>query len=430
MAAGHELRIMTVYWSTCRLLLTALIVLLIPLSASAGWKEKVLYRFKGTPDAAGPSAGVVFDTSGNLYGTTDKGGHYLEGTVFRLSPGSGGQWSESVLHSFGADSDGANPEDSLLLDASGNLYGTTFAGGSLCSLPCGTVFEVSPVANGGWTEKILHNFDGLDGAYPTDNLIRENLAGAFYGTTPNGGPKGAIDGGGTVFRLVKESDGTWREKVLYSFKRDGRDGEGPFSGLTFDASGNLYGTTYIGGVYGKPWGFGTVFQLKRVPKDRWTEAILHSFDGHDGAYPQDGLTMDATGSLYGACGNGGPHSNGTVFKLTPSQNNRWAYSILYDFPVADDGAYPVGTLIWDSKGNLYGATAAGGSTACEGGCGTVFRMSPGAKGKWAYTVLHRFNGQDGDLPQAGLIWDAKGNLYGTTYYGGTHNAGVVYEITP
>jgi uncharacterized repeat protein (TIGR03803 family) len=287
---------MTVPWATCRRLLTALIVLLIPLSAFAGWKEKVLYSFKGTPDGAGP-AGVVFDTSGNLYSTTYSGGHYLEGTVFRLSPGSGGQWSESVLHSFGADTDGANPEDSLLVDASGNLYGTTFAGGSLCSLPCGTVFEVSPMANSGWTETILLDFDGFDGAYPAANLIGD-LAGAFYGTTPNGGPHGFLRGGGTVFRLVKESDGTWRETVLYSFKSDGRDGDGPSSGLTLDASGNLYGTTYIGGVHGKPWGFGTVFQLKRGPKDRWTEAILHSFDGHDGAYPfQAGLTMDATGSL-------------------------------------------------------------------------------------------------------------------------------------
>lgn len=403
---------------------TAWLALCLTLAGTSAWaasKERVLYNFKGSPDGDGafPAAAVAFDSSGNLYGTTYQGGAYTYGTVFQLSPSSGGQWSETVLHSFAYGADGAYPYDSLLVDASGNLYGTTALGGDgQCSVTCGTVFEVSP-GSGGWTENILLNFNGTDGANPGYNLI-VGRDGAFYGTTGSGG----ADGGGTVFRLVKESDGTWSETVLYSFKRDGKDGFGPSSGLMFNRSGNLYGTTYYGGAYAD----GTVFELKRDSKGEWTEAVIHSFDGHDGVHPVAGLTMDTTGNLYAVCPNGGPQHNGTVFKLTHRPNDRWAFTILYDFPKHGYGWGPVGTLIWDAKGNLYGVTAAGGNTACEDGCGTVFKMSPRANGKWAYSVLYRFNGQDGELPEAGLIWDAKGNLYGTTFYG-FDGKGVVFEIT-
>lgn len=400
------------------------LILVATTSAWAASKERVLYSFKGVPDGVGPDAALVFDSSGNLYGTTYEGGTARQGTVFELSPGSGGQWSESVPHSFNeADGDGAYPKDSLLVDSSGDLYGTTWMGGSgSCYFSCGIVFEVSPEVSGGWTESILYNFSGADGANPDANLIADP-AGAFYGTTQASGAYG----GGAVFRLEKEPGATWSETLLYSFKVQGGDGVLPLSGLLFDPSGNLYGTTYGGGAYNK----GTVFELKRGSRGGWTEIVLHSFDGHDGAYPVSGLTIDPTGSLYGVCPNGGPHHNGAVFKLTPGRNNKWAFTILYDFPRANDGAYPVGTLIWDSKGSLYGANAGGGNRACyRYGCGTVFKLSPRASGKWTYTVLYRFNGQDGEQPEAGLIWDAKGNLYGTTFGGGPYGEGVAFELTP
>ena len=272
----------------------AWLALCLTLAAASSWaasKERVLYSFKDTPDGAFPAAGLVFDASGNLYGTTYEGGPYYEGTVFELSPGSGGRWSESVLHSFDyAAGDGTYPEDSLFVDAAGNLYGTTLSGGTY-GLD-GIVFEVSPTANGGWTETILHNFDGTDGGGLADNLITDP-AGAFYGTTQGGGAYGD----GTVFRLVKELEGTWSESVLHSFDYAAGDGVLPLSGLIFDASRNLYGTTYWGGAHNK----GTVFELKRGSKGEWAEAVIHSFDGRDGIHPQSGLTMDATGNLYGVC---------------------------------------------------------------------------------------------------------------------------------
>jgi uncharacterized repeat protein (TIGR03803 family) len=386
---------------------------------------QVLYSFKDHPDGFLPAAALAFDSIGNLYGTTYQGGLYYDGTVFQLTPGSGGQWTESALYSFD-ESDGADPEDSLLVDALGNLYGTTLVGGGgQCSVSCGTVFEMSPAADGGWNESILLNFNGTDGANPAANLI-VGKDGAFYGTTQDGG----LLGRGTVFRLAKEPGGTWSESVLYSFKGGSGDGWSPSAGLVVDASGNLYGATYVGGSHGKPYGKGTVFELKRDSKGNWTESILRSFDGHDCVNPSAGLTMDATGNLYGVCPDGGPQGNGAAFKLTRGGSGGWGLTILYAFPEHADGWGPVGTPIWDAKGNLYGVTAAGGNTACDDGCGAVFKLTPRANGKWAYTVLHLFNGQDGWLPEAGLIRDANGNLYGTTAYGGAHNAGEVFEITP
>jgi uncharacterized repeat protein (TIGR03803 family) len=403
---------------------TAGLILCLILAAGSAWagsKGKVIYNFHDAPDGVEPDAALVFDSGGNLFGTTYLGGAYGFGTVFELSPDADGQWSESLPHSFAYGDDGGLPEDSLLVDSSGNLYGTTALGGSgPCSITCGTVFEVSPKGNGKWTERILLNFDGTDGAQPIGNLIRDSR-GAFYGTTSDGGDHGS----GTVFELVKDHGGTWNETVLHSFNFRSGDGGAPYSGLVFDPSGNLYGTTYVGGAYGD----GTVFQLKPGAKGKWTESVIHSFDGNDGNSPQSDLTIDAGGSLYGVCA-GGPRDNGEVFKLTRGGNGKWALTILYDFPKLENGVGPIGALVWDPKGNLYGIAQDGGNPACEGGCGTVFKLSPRSNGKWAYTVLYRLNGYDGWLPEAGLIRDKKGNLYGTAFYGGAHGTGVVFEITP
>jgi uncharacterized repeat protein (TIGR03803 family) len=404
----------------------ARLILCLILAAGSAWAEskgKVIYDFLDAPDGVEPDAALVFDSSGNLFGTTYLGGAYGFGTVFELSPDADSQWTESLPHSFAYGDDGAYPEDSLFVDPSGNLYGTTFEGGNgPCGVTCGTVFEVSLTGNGGWQESILLDFNGTDGASPSDNLI-VGRDGAFYGTTQNGG----AHGDGTVFELAMSSGGIWNETVLHSFNIKSGDGVGPYSGLVFDKSGNLYGTTYLGGAYND----GTVFELKPGSHGKWTESVIHSFDGNDGDYPLAGLTMDATGNMYGVCRDGGPHDNGTVFKLTRGGDGKWAFAIIHEYPNFEEGSGPVGTLIWDGKGNLYGITAAGGGTGCDGsGCGTVFNMSPRSNGKWAYTVLYRFNGDDGSLPEAGLIRDAKGNLYGATFYGGAHGTGVVFEVTP
>jgi uncharacterized repeat protein (TIGR03803 family) len=223
-------------------------------STWAAAQEKVLYNFGNGTDGVAPQAGLVMDAAGNLYGTTYNGGTYNYGTVFELTPAAGGGWTEMVLHNFNNDGvDGAYPHAGLIFDAAGNLYGTTHSGGThnaSCSNDCGTVFELTPSAGGTWTEKVLYDFYSIrtDGAFPASSLIFDG-AGNLYGTTIFGGASGA--GNGTVFELTPAAGGGWTERVLYSF---GADGIWPYAGLIFDAAGNLYGTTSFGGTVG--WGDG------------------------------------------------------------------------------------------------------------------------------------------------------------------------------
>jgi uncharacterized repeat protein (TIGR03803 family) len=230
-----------------------------------------------------------------------------------------------------------------------------------------------------------------------------------------------------VFKLAPNPDGTWTESVLYSFT-GGADGGSPWAALVFDAAGNLYGTTWVGGADGK----GAVFKLTPNPDGTWTESVLYSFTGGaDGAYPAAGVIFDAAGNLYGTTGGGGADDNGAVFKLTPDPDGSWTESVLHSFTGGADGGGPVTALIFDAAGNLYGTTAGGGSrllNICRGlGCGVVFELTPTSTG-WSETVLNEFLGKAAD-PEAPVIFDPKGNLYGTTW-SGTGNYGVVFEITP
>jgi uncharacterized repeat protein (TIGR03803 family) len=351
---------------------------------------------------------------------------------------------EKVLHSFaGYPTDGQSPGASLIFDAGGNLYGTTPYGGTYstdCTSGCGIVFELTPQAGGDWTEQVLHKFssNGTDGQYPSSGLIFD-AAGNLYGATSGGGTYGY----GTVFELTPTAGGSWTEQVLYSF--NSTDGAGP-SGLIFDAAGNLYGATSGGGTYG----IGTVFELMPAAGGGWTEQVLHSFAGYptDG-YGPSGLIFDARGNLYGTTGSGGYSGLciagcGTVFELKRSVSalgGGWTEQVLHSFdpPGQDeDGAGPTGGLIFDARGNLYGTTITGGPYDCvEGfGCGTVFELARSISalgGGWTETVLYLFCSQDvcsdGWWPEAGLIFDAAGNLYGTTANGGAYGAGTVFEIT-
>jgi uncharacterized repeat protein (TIGR03803 family) len=436
---------------------------------AAAQTETVLFDFPPSQsDPIGgsvPSSGLIFDAKGNLYGTTQSGGTYGPGTVFKLAPTAGGVWVEKVVHSFRPLPSGVNPYGGLTFDAAGNLYGVTQRGGDseACGGEgCGTVFELTPNPSGGWTEKFLHRFTGTgpDGAYPNGGLIVD-AGGNLYGTTSQGGRGmcvqyvgGPVQGCGTVFELSPAAGGAWTQTILHAFQgtvlgAPGPDGQAPVSGLIFDSSGNLYGTTPEGGEYG----YGTVFELSSKVGGGWSQKILHSFNEYDtDAWgPGASLALDAFGNLYGTTQYGGTglctdYSGtevtgcGTVFELSLKAGGGWVEKVLYSFQFnGTDGWFPTSSLVFDASGNLFGTTQYGGAGFCgyEGidfGCGTVFGLSS-KSGRWTETVLHSFlpDSTDGQNPNSSLVLDAHGNLYGTTIVGGDNGAapgGTVFEIRP
>jgi uncharacterized repeat protein (TIGR03803 family) len=393
-----------------------------------------LYSFGGGSDGA-ESASLIADASGNLYGTTTSGGTG-SGTVFMLTPPtmSGRPWTETVLYTFAGGSDGANPIVGLIADTSGNLYGTTTSGGSTGN---GTVFKLTPptTSGGPWSETVIWSFTASDGAQPFAGLIAD-VSGNLYGTTYAGGlpfVDGLRPNWGKVFRLTPPttSGGPWTETVLYTFA-GGSDGANPLGGLIADASGNLYGTTLFGGT-----GKGTVFKLTppTTSGGPWTETVLYTFTGPpDGANPRGNLMFDVAGDLYGTTLWGGT-GNGTVFKLTPptTSGRPWTETLLYTFAGGSDGGQPFGGLIADGSGNLYGTTSGVGRYGTVSTSnGTVFKLTPPTTngGPWTETVLWSFtSGSDGGYPEGGLIAaDASDELYGTTLWGGA-GYGTVFRLT-
>src|SRR5271165_1152285 len=288
-----------------------------------------------------------------------------------------------------------------------------------------TLFVTSALATA--QETVLHSFNNTDGANPYAGLIFD-AAGNLYGTTYLGGTGSCLYGGsgcGTVFELSPNGSGGWTEQVLHYFSHNGTDGIEPFGGLIIDAAGNLYGTTQEGGTHSG----GTVFELSPGAGGTWTEQVLHNFSGTDGNYPGAGLIFDAAGNLYGTTYTGGTYSIGTVFELSPQAGGGWTETVLHNFDATGtDGAFPEAGLIFDAAGNLYGTTFEGGTY----GSGTVFELTPGMGGTWTEQVLWSFNdnGTDGTNPLAGLTIDAAGNLYGTTEQGGSYGWGTVFELTP
>jgi uncharacterized repeat protein (TIGR03803 family) len=409
--------------------LTAALVL-----APGAWaasKYKILYNFTGGADGSTPYAGLTLDSSGNLYGTTSAGGASGDGTIFKLTKNSDGSWTESVLYSFAGGTDGVTPWAGVTFDARGNLYGTTQYGGASS---VGTVFKLTPNSDGTWAESVLYSFTGgSDGANPFYGVIFD-ATGALYSATSAGGSQSM----GVVYKLTPNSDGSWTYGALHSFT-GGQDASYPLYGgkLTFDTAGNLYGATSDGvDAQGNcPSGndCGSIFELTPQSDGSWKEQVIFRFQGGQGApgrKPLSPVMFDSAGHLYGNSGGGGSWYGG-VFRLTLGAKGTWTKDVLHAFKGNQDGAYPNSGVVSDTAGNLYGTTALGEDL--DGACcfGQVFKLIPHSHG-WSKQTLHRFQGSPRDGSNSGfpVVLDTVGNLYGTTNDGGAHSAGVVFEFTP
>jgi uncharacterized repeat protein (TIGR03803 family) len=340
-----------------------------PQKEGGAWVKTTLYAFKGNSDGWYPSS-VVADKAGNLYGATSDGipecqDYSLCGTIFELKPPAkeGGAWVKSVLYSFKNFDDGGYPLGSLTFDASDNLYGTGCIGGSA---GYGTVFELSKPTepDQSWNKTELFSFDWTDGHCPSAGVIFDK-SGKLYGATTGGGEMDQ----GLVFQLtppIKKND-PWKESIFVYF--DGTNGRWPSDRLTFDAKGNLYGTTPTGGSGG--CASGVVFQLK---PPTWKETQLHVFC--DLGAPK-GVVIDSSGILYGATADGGAPERGTVFELKPpsGKQEKWSESNLHTFTDGSGGNIP-DSAVFGRDGALYGTTLSGGSRNCHGGCGVIYRIAP------------------------------------------------------
>ena len=392
--------------STRLLCAVASLLLLAALSHPAEAQTyKVIHSFTAKlSDGGTPFGGPVLDRSGNLYGTTYTGGTYGAGSVYKLSP-EGSNWKYRALYSFGGSTDGDAPGFGTLAIHNGALFGTTEGG-----LPFGVAFEVGPCTATLCREKVVHGFgNGLDGAQPIGGVVFDP-AGNMYGTTSEGGSTG----NGTVYEIT--ASGT--ESILYNFA-GGTDAASPPAGVTLDSVGNLYGTSSLGGENG----FGAVYKLTRSGST-WSYSILYNFQGaDDGQYPVGGVIVDRAGNIYGGTFAGGINGGGTVYELSPS-GDTYTFNTLYSFTGGYSGVY--NKLTFDANGNLYGATEAAG----QNGFGLIFKLTP-SNGGWTYTDLYDFaDGTDGGQPYGSLAVDSSGNIFGTTDLGGDDNEGVIFEITP
>jgi uncharacterized repeat protein (TIGR03803 family) len=398
-------------------------------AASSG---KIIYSFAGGADGAYPYSDLIVDAAGNLYGTTKQGGTVDGGTVFELTRTKDG-WKHQVLYSFlGGPNDGAGPIAGLVFDSAGNLYGTTAGGGSSSS---GTVFKLARNSHGDWTESILYSFTGSngDGANPNTDLVLDSK-GNLYGTTSGGGQyyKGeCYSGCGIVFRLTPNSNGTWTETVIHVFAGT-PDGGIPASAVALDADGNIYGTTAYGGTE-QCWdylftGCGSLYKLTLDSGGGWTETLPYNFHRYQGTArnPSGGFLLEKAGRIFGTSTVGGDR-NGAVFKLEQTKKG-WEQIVLYRFYGNPDGENPIGRLAVGPNGKLYGATAGGGMNSYQYN-GTVFELNQ-TQGGWRERVLLNANGF-GYNPQAGPTVDSQGHVYGTFTDSSNGNSfGAVYEIVP
>jgi uncharacterized repeat protein (TIGR03803 family) len=404
--------------------------------------ETVLYSFKGGTDGNGPSGGnLIFDNAGDLVGATSSGGtgsscYYGCGTIFRVTRNKTG-WVESVIYNFtGGTTDGSSPNGDLAIDARGTLYGTTSSGGAY---GYGVVFELKRSALG-YSETVLHDFaSGTDGAWPYAGLVidsRHNL----YGTTSSGG--GGTNDGGIVFELSPSGGGWIYSVLhvfgngtdgATSYDRLTMDSAGNLFGTTAFGGSGASSCPFS-------YGCGTAFELTHGANNVWKEGVIYSFVGNigalDAAQPRGSLAFDATGNLYGTSWDGGSciEGCGTVFEISPSASG-WTDKVLFSFLGSSTGLIPNAGVAIDGSGNLYGTTVFGGGKGrCLYGqenfyCGTLYKLSL-TNGAWTESFPHIFVSRDGAEPWGGLILDKVGNLYGTTTFGGAYGFGIVYRLTP
>jgi uncharacterized repeat protein (TIGR03803 family) len=400
-------------------------------SAFAASKYGVVYVFPKKSHGYRPEE-LIADSAGNLYGATQYGGAACCGVVFQLLPpdSQGAPWKQTVLYSFSQGRFGAGI-GSLIFDASGNLYGVASGAGPL---GFGFVFKLTPPGKSGghWKETTIYTFSGWDGYQPGGLAI--DKMGNLYGATFGGGQECQGTGCGTIYELSPPQHGaTWNRTALYFFQgviggNGSGDGANPFDVL-FDNQGNLFGITSGGGQCQRSQCYGSVFELTPPARDRrkWTEHVLYRFAPNQGLV--SGVVFDGIGALYGA-------TLESVYQLAPS-GGTWVYTDLHDFSQGPDGFYLLGGVIPDQAGNVYGTTAAGGTSD-----GVVFQLSPPQKNgdPWTETVLHNFvGGHDGNEPSGNLVFGKQGFLYGTTLMGGTQKecgiyaspgCGTVFSVAP
>ena len=401
---------------TCALALAAA-------QSSQAQTSTVLHSFAGRADGALPLAGLTMDRSGNLFGTSSEGGqagcgYQGCGTVFELTR-KNSVWIFAPLYAFTGFPDGFTPASRLTIGANGSLYGTTLYGGAM-NVSGGVVFNLQPPVHNSnrtdppWKQTVLYTFGNPpDGDNPWGEIVFDQQ-GNLYGTTFGGGVACAFGYYcGTVYELTPHS-GSWTENILYTFTQS--DFAMPRSGVIFDSHGSLYGTASNGD--------GQVFRLTSSGPS-WLEDTIYAFQGGATGYaPAGNVIFDSLGNLYGTTVYGGANGKGIVFELM-SEGGRWINHVLYNLGGVG-GSQPSGGLTWDSAGNLYGVTCYGGVA----NQGAAFKLTPSGNGQWTETTLHEFTGPDGDCPQGRVILDAGGNIYGTTIYGGQYGLGVVFEITP
>jgi uncharacterized repeat protein (TIGR03803 family) len=386
-----------------------------------------------TPDASGNFYGIA---AGGGTGSCTFYGQSGCGTAFRLKH-TNGAWTFGPLYSFEGGMDGEFPIRAVTIGSNGSVYAATAGGGEgSCTFDsesngCGTVVNLTPLPTFAktpltpWLEKLLYRFAGQpDGGVATTTLIFDHN-GNLYGTSDHGG----TSNDGAVFELSPSGGGNYTETILYSFL-GGTDGSHPLDGLISDSAGNLYGTTVYGGstTACSGNGCGTVFELSPNGSG-WTEKILYPFQGtSDGENPDSGVVMDTAGNLYGNTFQGGANGGGTVWELSPNGSS-WTLTTIYTVPTAHGEA--VGRVTRDSSGNLYQLLQAGGAF----NDGQVFELSP-SNGSWIYTDLYDFTGgTDGSEPLGSVVLDSSGNMYGTAWGGGAHpcgggyGCGVVWELT-
>ena len=402
-------------------------------ATSMAQTQTILHSFMDGSDGAVPGSGLISDVAGNLYGTAQFSSPG-QGVVFKLSPATGGGWTETVLYTFTGGHDGGNPYGGVTMDSSGNLYGTTPYGGVD---NCGVVYKLTPRPIAPWRISVLRSLRcNLDGANPITSLVLDS-SGNIFGTATYGG--NSTNGGGTAFELSPTSSGLYQWTLLHTFR--GPDGDIPFAGLTLDSSGNLYGTTVGGGSNACSGGCGVVFELSQT-LGVWTFKTIHQFHYMDGWGSEALLTIDSSGNLYGTTEAGGPISNGengngVVFEVSPNGAGGWTEKTVYAFTGEADGSVPKNPVIFDSAGNLYGA-----NSGAPNYFGTIFKLTPNGSGGWTESTIFDWSNStyyQGTNPIGPIVRDAAGNIYGTNEFGGAtayeyclqgDGCGTVFEVTP